>query len=220
MELVEAIRARKSIRGFLPEPVPKQVLEEILELAARSPSWGNTQPWEVAVIGREVMGQVKAAFLQAITSGEPPNPDIPYASFDEPYVSRSRALGTRLYQLLGIGREDREKRQEWALRGRIFFDAPDGLIFYMDKGLGEWSLFDLGIFSQSIMLAAVAFGLGSCPLAAVMGYPDILRSILDIPDTKKIVYGMAIGYPDWQQPVNTLESSREPVSSFTQWRGF
>ena len=180
------------------------------------------QPWEVAVIGGEAMQQVKAAVLQVTTAGEPTNPDTPFpqASFDEPYDSRRRALGIRLYQLLGIGREDREKRQEWSLRGRIFFDAPDGLIFYMDRRLGESSLSDLGMFSQSVMLAAVAFGLGTCALGAVVSYPDILRSILDIPDTKKIVYGIAIGYPDWQQSVNTLESSREPVSSFTQWRGF
>jgi len=220
MEVVEAIKTRKSIRAFLPQPVSKQVLEEILEVAVRSPSWANTQPWELTVIGGETMEQVKAAFLQAITAGEVPNPDIPYARFTEPYLSRTRDLGQKLYQVLGINREDREKREEWALKGRIFFDAPNGLIFYLDKELGPWSLFDLGLFSQSIMLAALAFGVGSCPLAAVMGYPEILRNILGIPDTKKIVYGMAIGYPDWQHTANKIESPREPVASFTQWRGF
>ncbi len=220
MEIVEAIKARKSIRAFLQQPVPKQVLEEILEVAARSPSWSNIQPWEVTVIGGKVMEQVKVALLQMASSGVPPNPDIPYYRPAEPYLSRSRDLGYRLYGILGISREDREKRIEWTLRGREFFDAPNGLVFCLDEELWPRALFDLGLFFQSVMLAALAFGLGSCPLAAAVGYPKVLREILGIPDKKKIVYGMAIGYPDWHHPANKLESPREAVASFTRWYGF
>lgn len=220
MEIVEAIKARKSIRAFLPRPVAKQVLEEVLELAARSPSWANTQPWEVAVIGGEIMEQVKEALLEEVSSEVSPNPDIPFPRFDEPYVSRSRDLGRRLYEVLGISREDREARREWARQGSKLFDAPNGFIFCLDKVLGPYSMLDLGLFSQSVMLAALAFGLGTCSLAAAAPYPHVLRRILDIPDNKKIVYGMAIGYPDWQHPTNRLESQREPMASFTQWSGF
>lgn len=220
IEIVEAIRARKSIRAFLPQPVPKQILEEVLELAARSPSWGNTQPWEVIVIGGETMEQVKEALLQAARAEVSSNPDIPYPRFAEPYISRRRDLGYKLYQILGISREDRKAREEWALQGIRFFDAPNGLVFCLDEELGMWSLLDLGLFSQSVMLAALAFGLGCCSLATVVGYPGVLRETLDIPDKKKIVYGMAIGYPDWQHPANKLESPREPVASFARWRGF
>ncbi len=219
MEIVEAIKARKSIRAFLPRPVPKQVLEEILELAARSPSFANTQPWEVAVIGGEIMEQVKEALLQAVSSEVPAAPDIPYPTFAEPYLSRLREEGHMLYQILGIKREDKEARKEWSLQGRKFFDAPNGLVFYLDKELGSWSLFDLGLFSQTVMLVALAFGLGTCALAAVVAYPQVLRRILGIPDEKRIVCGMAIGYPDWQHPANKLESLREAVSSFTRWYG-
>lgn len=219
MELVEAIKARKSIRAFLPRPVPKPVLEKILELAARSPSWGNTQPWEVIVIGGEVMAQVKEVLFQVAQSGTSPEPDIPYSRFPEPYLSRRRDLGHRLYQILGIRREDRKAREEWALQGNKFFDAPNGLVFCLEKELGPWSLFDLGLFFQSVMLAALAFGLGTCPLAQGIFYPAVLRGILDIPDSKKVICGMAIGYPDWQHPVNKLESLREPVASFTRWYG-
>lgn len=220
MEIVEAIRARRSIRAFRPQPVPKQVLAEVLEVATRSPSWANTQPWEVAVIGGEIMDEVKAALVEAATSGVSPAPDIPQVRFAEPYTSRSRELGSRLYQVLGISREDRERRQEWALRGQRLFDAPNALVFYLDEALGQWSLFDLGLFSQSVMLAALAFDLGTCSLAVVASHPQVLRRILGIPDKKKIAFGMAIGYPDWQHPANKLESPREPVASFTRWHGF
>ncbi|MBM2824837.1 MAG: nitroreductase, partial [Dehalococcoidales bacterium] len=96
MELAEAIKARKSIRGFRPQPVPKPVIEAILELAARSPSWSNTQPWEVTIIGGEVMAEVKAALVQAVASGTPAAPDIPLPGFAEPYLTRRRDLGIKL----------------------------------------------------------------------------------------------------------------------------
>lgn len=220
MEIVEAIKARKSFRAFLPQPVPKQVLEEILGLAARAPSFANSQPWEVTVIGGEVMEQVKEALVELARAEVPLEPDMPYSRFAEPYISRIREDGRMLYQILGIEREDKEARKEWTLRGRKFFDAPNGFVFYLDEELGQWSLFDVALFAQSVMLAALAFGLGTCPLAAVVGYPYILRGILGIPDKKKIICGMAIGYPDWQHPANKLESPREPVAGFTQWCGF
>ena len=220
MELVEAIRARKSIRAFLPQPVPKPVLEEILELAAHAPSWGNTQPWEVIIMGGEVMERVKEVLFEVAKSGASPEPDIPYSRFPEPYLSRRRDLGYRLYQVLGISRGDKKRREEWTFQGNKFFDAPNGLIFCLDEELGPWSLFDLGLFFQSVMLATLAFGLGTCPLAQGVFYPSVLRGILGIPDKKKIICGMAIGYPDWQHPANKLESPREPVTSFTQWHGF
>ncbi len=220
MEMIEAIKARKSIRAFLPQPVPRKVLEEILELAARTPSFSNTQPWEVTVIGGEVMEQVKKDLVQAASSGVPNESHIPYPDFTEPYLSRRRETGYTLYEVLGIDREDVQGRQEWSLQGKNFFGAPNGMIFYLDRELGLWSLFDLGLFFQSIMLAALSFGLSTCPLAAAVNYPKILQRILGIPDTKKIVCGMAIGYPDWQFPANKKESPREPGASFSRWCGF
>ncbi len=220
MEIAEAIKTRRSIRGFLPRPVPKQVLEDILGLAARAPSWANSQPWEVTVIGGEIMEQVKEALFQETRSGATPDPDIPYPTFAEPYLSRRRDLGHKLYQVLGISRENKKGRAEWALQGVKFYDAPNGLIFYLDRELGPWSLLDLGLFLQSITLAALTFGLGTCLLATIVRYPKVLRRLLGIPDEKMILCGMAIGYPDWQHPANKLQSPREPVEAFTQWGGF
>ena len=220
MEVIEAIKTRKTIRAFLPEPVSREVLAEVLEVARRAPSWANTQPWEVAVLGGEVMGEVKAALIDAATSGETPGSDIPQIKFEDPYLARSRGLGFGLYEVLGIGREDREKRQEWALQGRKFFDAPSALIFYLDAVLGTWSMLDLGLFAQSVMLAALNFGLGTSSLAVVAAYPKILRRILSIPESKKIAFGMAIGYPDWSHPANKFQSQREEVENFATWHGF
>ncbi|MFC1847366.1 nitroreductase [Chloroflexota bacterium] len=220
LDIIGTIRARKSIRSFLPRPVPKQVLEEVLELAARSPSRSNTQPWEVIAIGREVMEQVSGALVQAALSPVSPDPDIPYTRFEEPYSSRRRELGYMLYEILGINREDKQARDEWALKGMRFFDAPNCLLFCLDRELGPWSLLDLGLFAQSVMLASLAFGLGCCSSANVTGYPRVLREILNIPDKKWVVFGMAIGYPDWQHTANKLESPREPAANFTRWHGF
>lgn len=220
MEIAEAIKSRKSIRGFLPQPVPKEVLEEVLRLASHSPPANNRQPWEVAVIGGEVLKQLKQALFEAAKSGIPPDHDIPEPPPPELYLNRSRDLARRLYGILGIAREDREAREQWALLRIRFFDAPNALIFYQDRRLGLVSLLDIGLFLQSIMLAALAFGLGTCPETSVVSYPKILRRILNIPDEKIIVGGIAIGYPDWQQPANKLESPREPLESFARWHGF
>ncbi|MFC1965516.1 nitroreductase [Chloroflexota bacterium] len=196
------------------------MLEEVLELAARAPSFSNTQPWEVTVIGGEVMEQVKKALVQAASSGVPSESHISYPNFTEPYLSRRRETGYKLYEVLGIDREDMQSRKKWSLQGRDFFGAPNGMIFYLEDELGLWSLYDLGLFSQSVMLAALSFGLGTCALAAAVNYPRILQRISGIPDTKKIVCGMAIGYPDWQFPANKKESPREPVATFSRWCGF
>ena len=220
MEIVEAIKTRKSIRSFLPQPVPKQVLEDILGLAACAPSWANSQPWEVTVLGGEIMEQVKEALFQETRAGVTQDSDITWPQFPEPHRTRIQNLGFRLYEALGIEREDKEARKEWSYRGAKFFDAPNSLIFCLDRELSPWSLIDIGLFLQSVTLAALTFGLGTCPLAAAVRYPKILRRLLSIPDDKMIVCGMAIGYPDWQHPANKLQSSREPVEVFTQWHGF
>ena len=217
MDIIETIKIRKTIRAFLPKPVSKEILEELLEAARHSPSWANTQPWEMAVLGGDVIGEVKAALIDVATSGETPGSDIPQVRFEDPYLSRSRGVGAGLYEALGIGREDQEKRQEWALQGRKFFDAPAALIFYLDANLGTWSMLDLGLFAQSVMLAALNFDLGTSSLAVVAAYPKILRRILSIPESKKIAFGMAIGYPDWEHPANKFQSKREEVDNFAHW---
>jgi len=220
MDLNEAIKARRSIRGFLPKPVPISVLKDVLELAARAPSGVNTQPWEVAVLGGEAMKKVGEAMLEAGRSGVVPEPELNPFPFPEPYFSRQRDVGYRLYEVLGIERSDKVARQAWALRGLNFFDAPNGVVVYLDQCLNDFSLFDVGLFCQTFMLVSTAYGLGTCPEGAAVQYPWILRDILGIPETKKLVCGIAVGYPDMEHPANKLQTPRLPLEEFVQWHGF
>lgn len=221
MDVLEALWARRSVRAYKPDPVPRDVLENILKAAVRAPTWGCTQPWEFALVGGKVMEELKDALLDKLSQGVQPNPDMPYPrTFPEPQAMRRRQNGIALFTLLGIGRDDHEKRRAWTCLGQRFFEAPNGIILYMDASLGPWSLLDLGMVMQSIMLAALNYGLGTCPQAAVVRYPDELRRILGIPPTKKIVCGMAIGYPDPEAPQNRHRSQRAPLEEVSTWHGF
>ncbi len=219
MDVLEAIRNRKSIRAYKPDPVPKEVLRELIEVSLRAPSYENSQPWEFTIVGGEVMEKLKSALVEKLSSGEAPHPDIPLARLPEIYRERGRQLGRTIFQILGIAREDRERRFLWNLEMMKFFNAPNGIIIYVDRSLGPWSLVDVGIVLQTIMLAALGYGLGTCPEAAVVQYPEVLRDMLNIPESKQIICGIAIGYPDWDAPINNFRSNREPVDRLVTWQG-
>jgi len=196
MDIVEAVRSRKSIRAFKPDPVPRDVLEEIMELALRAPSWGNTQPWEFVIASGSRLDEIKQAFTDK--TGELPSPDLSTpAGFPEPFDTRRRAVGIKLFEIIGIKREDREQRRLWG-----------------------WPVFDCGSVAENIMLLATGYGLGTIPEIQAALYPDVLRKVLAIPDSKLIVLGIAIGYPDWDNPVNKLHSEREPLDNVATWHGF
>lgn len=220
MDIIEAIRARKSLRAFKPDPVPHGVLVELMETCRHAPSWANTQPWEFAIIGGAVMEEVKRRLGDRAASGAKPNTDIPWPAFPDPYMNRIRENGKKLFEVLGIGREDRQKRLAWSIKGARFFDAPNGIILYIDRALPTYSILDAGIILQTIMLAAEEYGLGTCPEVAVVIHPDILREVLGIPESKLIVLGVAIGYPDMGASVNKLRINREPLETFVTWHGF
>ncbi len=220
MDVIEAIRKRHSIRAFKKDPVPEHILREILNVSLRAPSWTNTQPWEFAVIGGHVMDEVKSTLDRAERSGLNSVPDVPWPTFPDVYNNRRRELGLSIYKLKNISKEDSLKRQEWAIAGLRFFDAPNGVIFYYDKVLSQWSLLDTGLIMQNIMLAALNYGLGTCPEATVVRFPQVLRAILNIPESKVIVCGIAIGYPLEGDPVNRYVSPREPLEKISNWHGF
>lgn len=208
-QVIEAIRGRHSVRAYLGRPVPDEVLEEVLKTALHSPSWGNTQPWEVAVAGGTVLQAIKTGMLQASASGRPPAPDFPFpAAWPEANQKRYFENGERMHQAMGIARDDHQARDEHGRRGFEFFAAPLVLFLFLDEGLSTYSLFDLGLFAQTLMLAAHAHGLGTCPMARAAVYPDIVRKCLDFPAGKKLALGMPIGYPDDQAPVNRHRSTR------------
>jgi len=220
MDVIEAIDTRKSIRAFKADPIPKATMEAIMKAALRAPSWANTQPWEFAVIGGEMLEKLKATVLDKVGAGETPNPDLPPPTFEGLYRERLRDTGQRLFAQLGIARDDKEARQNWMLGMYRFFDAPHLVVVSVDASLSQLSLLDVGLTLENLMLAAWHFGVGTCAEAAAVLYPDVLRSLLKIPESKRIVVGIALGYPDMSNPVTTYRSDREPLEALVAWHGF
>lgn len=219
LSITDAILARKSTRVFRPDPVPPATIREVLNLARSAPSWSNTQPWEVAVITGRPLVAVKEALAAKFNAGAAHHPDTAWPRFPGRYHQRSRENGLRLFQVLGISRDDVDKKHSYNLAMQQFFDAPVGMVFYLDAELGPWSILDLGIFIQTILLAATGHGLGTCTMAMVGGYPDVLRELLGIPTTKRIFCGLAMGYTDEGEEVNQFRSHRVPLDEFVLWCG-
>jgi len=221
MEVLEAIRSRKSIRGYKPEPVPKEILREIIGIATRSPSAMNTQPWEITVVTGEVLDNIRRGNVDRLVSGAEPNSDAPLGSFEGKYKQRQVELAVQLFQLLGIAREDREKRAEWLKMSPRYFDAPAVIFISVDSSLQDFpSRFDLGAISQTICLTALNYGLGTCIEGMGVFYPDVVKKFANIPETRRLVISIAIGYPDWDFPANKLESQREALEDVVTWCGF
>ncbi len=221
MDVLEAIRARRSIRGYRPHPVPKEILKEILEIAIRSPSGVNVQPWEFTVIAGHLLDEIKQANVEMWASGAAPSEEATYRSLKGVYRQRQIDLAVHLFQLMGIGREDKEKRAEWHRMGLRFFGAPAVIILSTDSSLDELRMqFDMGIITQSICLAALHYGLGTCIQGQGIMYPEVIRRLTSMPRSKRIVMSISIGSPDWDFPANKLENTREPVESITTWCGF
>lgn len=225
MELIEAIKSRRSIRGFKPTPVPEEVLAEILELAHLSPSAVNEQSWEFIVLTGESLEKAKKVNVEQHLAGAKVNPDCaatPPNLLKSPYVDRQTALAVQLFGLVGIERSDKSKRLEWQLKGKRFFDAPAAILISVDEAIFTLRhltpLVDVGIVTQTIALTALEFGLGTCIQQDTVFYPDALRKALDIPDSKRIIVALAIGYPDWDHPANRLRTPREPLKSLVTWK--
>ncbi len=223
MDVVEAMRSRKSIRAFKPGPVRKEILQEILEAACRAPSALNTQPWEFFVLAGDALEEVCKENVKRLRSGAPLELEVAESAFpkDSVYRKRQVELAKQLFRLMGITREDEEKRSAWTERGFRHFDAPAAIIIVQDQSLsGSGPLMDIGSLMQSICLAAMKYGLGTCIARQGVYYPEVLRTVAGIPESKRIVIAIAIGYPDWDYPANAVETDRESVDALTTWVGF
>jgi nitroreductase len=225
MDTVSAVKERKSTRAFKPDPVPQSVLEEIMELALRAPSWANTQPWEFVIAAGTKLAEIKEHLVKKVA--EPPALDIARPpNFPEPYISRTGRLMATEQKIKGIKREDREGRGWWRQQGLKNYGAPAVIYilidraFYFQEEVNAWLLFDCGLVAENIMLRATAYGLGTVAEAQAVNYPDVLRQALAIPESKLVVLGIAIGYPDEADPINGFRSEREPLASMTKWYGF
>ena len=220
MDVIEAIKSRYSARAYKPDFVPKGVLVELMEIALRAPSWANTQTWEFAIVGGEVMKELKRILGTKAAAQDERYPDIPRPEWPSPYHERRRELGAQIYQLMGIGRDDMEKQLQWHVQMYRFFDAPNAIIVYADRGLSEWALMNIGLVVQTIALAALNYGLGTTMLAAGVSYPDEIRRLLNIPESKQLVIALAIGYPDPEAEINKFRSSRVSLDTVVTWHGF
>ncbi|MBB3117831.1 nitroreductase [Pseudoduganella violacea] len=217
-----AITSRRSIRAFLPTPLAREDIEQILQVAARAPSGTNVQPWRVHVLTgaakEELSSRILEAYhdpLQAATHTEP------YAYYPRqwvsPYIDRRRKVGWDLYALLGLTREDKAGMAAQHGRNYAFFDAPVGLIFTIDNIMEQGSWLDYGMFLQNIMVAARGRGLDTCPQAAFTQYHRIISEYLRLPDNETVVCGMALGYADLSKIENTLVTERVPVAEFVKF---
>jgi nitroreductase len=215
-----AIRSRKTVRAFRPDPVPRSQLVEIIEVARMAPSNFNTQPWRVHVL----TGAAKRALSEAISRAHSANTHPSFSPFPQPpptdCAARLEEFGRRLYGALGIDRTDMVARGRQTGRNFLFFDAPVGFIFTIDSALTKHSWLDFGLFLQNLMLAAHARGLATCPQVSFVRYQTVIAEQLRFAPEEAVTCGMSLGYEDRQAAVNHLAMPREPLEAFTDWRGF
>lgn len=222
MDLVDAINTRKTYRGYKTDPIPNDILRQIMQLALRAPSWANTQPWEFAVVTGENLEQIKQGFLQKAEVDEP-NPDLAFPRvFPDPYRSRLPAMRRPDADRV---RDDKELRRQRQIMGARMYDCPCVVYiitersFYTqeEKGLNAYAVFDCGLAAENIMLAATNFGIGTTPAAQAAPYPDVIRSVLGLTQSKLIVLGIFMGYPDPSHQQHKIYSGREPFDDMVSF---
>ena len=217
-----AITTRRSLRAFLPTPVPRQTIEDILAVAARAPSGTNTQPWKVYVLTgaakTELSRKIMAAHNDPVERATHTEEYAYYPTeWKSPFIDRRRKVGWDLYGLLGIAKTDKARMHAQHGRNYEFFDAPVGLMFTIDRILRQGSWLDYGMFLQSIMVAARGRGLDTCPQAAFMQFHRIITEHVGAPDNEQVVCGMSLGYADPGAVENTLVTERDAVDAFAHF---
>jgi nitroreductase len=207
MNVTEAINGRHSIRAFLSKPVEREKLDAILAASSRVPSWANTQPWEIFVVSGGTLERIKEGYRQKYADKAPAAPETPRpAEWPEAEQKRIQQLRPDMKRTCG------EAVEQFAALNQNMFSAPVVVYICMDKALSEWSLYDIGAYSQTFMLAALEQGLSTIPAITLTLYPDIVRRELKIPDNLKITIGIAVGYADRGNGINNFVSAREPLS--------
>jgi nitroreductase len=219
MDVIEALKSRKSVRAFLDKEIEREKIELILDSAKYSPSGVNMQPWDVYVLSGDRKKELESKIIQAFKNGKKEKMDYNYypLEFKEPYKSRRKETGLLMYETLGIKREDKERQiEQWAANYRGF-DAPVVLYFFIDSSLEKGSYLDYGMFLQAIVLSATSLGLGSCIQAALAEYPSIVKEYLDVDDTKHLICGISLGYEDKDALINSYKTSRVGLEEFVKF---
>jgi len=219
MNVTEALRARVSIRAFKSDPVPETLLREIIDVARYAPSGGNLQPWKVIAVAGAERDAVSALAKANLPGAEDDRPVYP-PNLWEPYRTRRYKVGEDMYALLGIGRDNKPARLMHLAQNFDFFGAPVGLFFVIDKAMGHAQWAHLGMFMQSVALAAIERGVASCMQEAWARMRIPLAKHFGLGEHEMIYCGMALGYADMTKPVNTLRSDRAEVDEIAMFRGF
>jgi nitroreductase len=221
--VTQALATRRSVRDFLPDPIPMATLRTILEKAARAPSGGNLQPWHVTLLtGAPLRALIDAALARAeeLPRGEAEEYIVYPRDLAPPYSDRRFKIGEDMYRLLGIPREDREARRAWFKSNFRFFGAPVGMFCFIDRNMGPGQFSDLGMFLQSLMLLLREAGLDSCAQEVWSMFAPTIYRVLGTPPERMLFCGMAIGRANPTAAVNTLVSDRAPLADFASFEGF
>ncbi|MEM1249695.1 MAG: nitroreductase [Acidobacteriota bacterium] len=223
MEYSDVVMGRRSIRGYLNKPVPREVIKEVVELATRAPSSMNTQPWNFYVVSGEPLDRIRAGNTERNLAGVPDSREFrkhgPYAGV---HRERQVEIAIQLFQEMGIERHDKEKRQDWVLRGFRQFDAPVSVVVTFDKELegGDIAPFDCGAVTNALVNAAWSKGLGCVVNSQGIMQSPVVREHAGIPDDQVIMICVAMGYPDETFPANAVVSRRRPVDDVVHFVGF
>lgn len=218
MDLYEGIINRQSIRGFLAKDILRGDIEEILKVAGNSPSYTNTQPWDVVVVSGTRKNKLSEKLLELAKSETPPKPDIDFpVDWPSEMEKRTREHGARRLKIFGIAREDKVERKKFNLMNYEFYGAPCVAFLFMEKNLSGWSIFDMGLFAQNFILAAYSKGIGSCIQASVTGYAGEIKKFLEIDSKKKLIACISLGYPDFNARLNSYRSIKKELNEYFVW---
>lgn len=220
MNVIEAIESRRSTRAFLQKPIERELLLKVIADANKSPSYANSQPWELFVAAGESLNTLRQGFLEEFRAGVKIHPDIPMVkTWPEPYKTFIESTGASQLEHLGIARDDKAKRAENIENNLSCFGAPAVVYLCLHKELTTWSFYDLGLFSQALMLSAQHHGLNTMQAAMMVVYPELIRKELAISEHLNIVLGIAIGYADPDDLRNKFRSTRKSINEFASIKG-
>lgn len=223
MSFEDVVTSRQSVRGYKSDPVPRKLIEEIIDVARRAPSSMNTQPWHVHVVTGAALDEVRTRNMEEMAAGADPKRDInSHGDYEGVHRFRQIAIAKKLFAAMGIAREDKEKRQDWVMRGFRQFDAPVSMVLTYDRDLDPGAVvhFDLGALCYGIVLAAWNRGLGTVINGQGIMRSDIVREVANIPENEVIMTCIAMGYPDDSFAANTVRADREENESFVRFVGF
>lgn len=220
MSLEQALRQRRSVRGFRPDRVPEKTLDEVFGLAQLAPSNCNIQPWKVFVASGEVRDELRRRMVENVEKGVPIEPDFEHLpKFEGVYRKRQVDCAVELYNTMGIERDDREGRARASLRNFELFDAPHVAFIGMEREFGVTVALDVGMYIQSLLLVMTAHGIGSCAQGSMRYYPSDVRELFGEPESTAILCGISFGYEDGSVPANRTRVGREPLDQSVSFRG-